>query len=297
MGAGIGAAQTLEETVRIAIDTHPTIQVAEANSNAAEEQVGEANADWLPSVDLRATSGHEHVNSPATRNRSSRSTLDNLEGNALGNTGGKAAINLWAHSGVLTVTQNLFRGFNTLNSVEAAKRRVNVSRALVLDARDAIGLRVVEAYLSVLRARAVVTLSIENVDIHVEVYDDNKADAGGGDQADVNQALSRLELARDRLRNLQGDLHGAEIDFLEAVGTPQADLADARSTYGPSSGGYGQRRSGGHAGQSDRPRRSGKYGSGPGRRSGDEIALHAHPRSRIRADPRGRYGWRSRPDA
>ncbi len=140
---GGAIAQSLEDAVRIAIGDHPTVKVAEANARAANATVDEKYSGWLPRLDLRAATSSEHVNNPATRARNARSTGDNLAGNVAGNTGGQAGVNIWSNSGTLALTQNLFGGFATMHSVDAARKRAAVTRQLVLDARDVIGLRVV----------------------------------------------------------------------------------------------------------------------------------------------------------
>jgi len=50
-------AMSLEEAVKTALSSHPTVQAAEAALRASKEDVGAAEGGFLPSVDLTGDTG------------------------------------------------------------------------------------------------------------------------------------------------------------------------------------------------------------------------------------------------
>lgn len=210
-------AQTLEEAVKLAVETHPTVAAAEAQKRAREQQIDEARAPFFPRIDGRITSGYERTNTPGTRGRATR---------GLGGNDPEAHVGMQNTNSSFTFRQMVFDGFETWNRMEAAKERSTAAGFQVRDSQELIALRATEAYLSVLRAREIVALAEENVEAHVEVLDDVRirAQQGGGNIADVRQAEARLALARTRLTELRGDLRDSETDFIEAVGAVPGEL-------------------------------------------------------------------------
>ena len=120
----------------------------------------------------------------------------------------------------------LFDGFETTSLTRAAERRLDVARHQLFDSREIIGLRASQAYLQVFRNRLVLTLSEDNLEQHRQIHEDVKARAEGGegDEADVHQARTRLELSRARVVQSRGGLRDAETDYLEAVGVMPGEL-------------------------------------------------------------------------
>lgn len=222
MAAGFGGflatdanAISLQDVVRMAISSHPDIRAAAALERAAKEQIKDAQAEFYPTFDMKAESGVEHVNSSGTRGRATRPGSN-----------GEAGATQWHNSGELTATQNFFRGFDTVNRVLAAEKRVSATRHTLIDTTESIALRAIEAFLSVHNLRQVVQLADDNVKAHSAVVSDAKfrAEGGGGEGADVFQAASREALSKVRRRDIRGQLRVAESDFMEAVGTPAETL-------------------------------------------------------------------------
>ncbi len=228
-------ALTLQQAVQLAVDTHPTVQAAEAAKRARDQQVDEARSPFYPTVDVRAATGYERSNTPGTRGRAGRgvgpSTVAGVgpfggPGSGSNQSDNEAHVNMLHTDSEILVRQMLFDGFETWNRTAAAGIRVKAAGFQVRDAEELIALRAVEAYLSVLRSREIVSLAEENVQAHVGVLGDVRIRAreGGGSIADVRQAEARLALARTRLTNQRGELRDAETDFIEATGTAPDNL-------------------------------------------------------------------------
>jgi len=213
-GSHGASAMTLEEAIKLSVDAHPTILIEKSKKEQAEYEIDEANARYLPSVDTRLATGFDAFNNNTTRFRRTRGI------------GGESSVRTWHNEARVDVTQMLFDGFETQNLVDAARWRSEVTRQEIRDAEEELALRSTEAYLEVLRAREIVDLAMENVQAHIDTLEDVRlrAETGGGNQADVLQAESRLANAMDRLLEQKGTLRDAESDFQEAVGVMPDEL-------------------------------------------------------------------------
>ncbi len=214
------AAITLEESVQLAVRTHPTVMAAVSVKHAADKVVDEARSEFFPHIDGRASTGFERSRTPGTIGRAANNIVL-----PTGRTPGKGTVDMMNTSSNITLRQMLFDGFETINRTRAARVRTKVANYQVHDAQELIALRAAQAYISVVRSREIVALAEENVQTHVEVLNDVRlrAQQGGGSIADVRQAETRLALAQTRLTELRGDMRDAETDFIEAVGiTPEA---------------------------------------------------------------------------
>lgn len=212
------SATTLEEAMEIAVNTHPKVLGVIASKKASEEEVKEARSAFFPSLDLRVQAGNDYVNSPATRGRSTRPhTFDGR------NTGPVSTLHKEQE---LAFTQMLFDGFDAWNRTDAAQRRVEVVRYQIHDAREEIGLRAILAYLQVVRSRAVVRFSEENIGKHRNLNDivKKKVSAGGAGSGALYQTETRLALAKARLVQFSGELRDAESDYLEVIGVMPDEL-------------------------------------------------------------------------
>jgi adhesin transport system outer membrane protein len=207
-------AMTLEEAMKVSVDSHPMVLAEKAGKEMADFEIKEARARYRPDIDTELSSGYDDYNNATTRHRRTRGV------------GGESSVRTWHNRARLDVRQMLFDGFETENLVDAARWRAEVNKQEIHDAEEEIALRTVEAYLAVLRTREVVDLSMENVQTHIDTLGDVelRAETGGGNQADVLQAESRLANATDRLLEQKGDLREAETDFYEVVGVLPDEL-------------------------------------------------------------------------
>ena len=89
-----------------------------------------------------------------------------------------------------------------------------------------VALRVVGAYLEVLRRKETTAAAEDNIEAHRRIYEQIKlrSDRGVGRRADLYQAETRLALASDNLRSEQSSLKDAEIAYTRLVGVPPATL-------------------------------------------------------------------------
>jgi outer membrane protein, adhesin transport system len=194
-------AQTLREAVEHAIRTNPDVLASASRRLANDEELNQAQAGYWPRVDLNAAYGRENLDTPETR-------LLGLNGNALSRKTAGA-----------TLTQMLFDGFGVKSEVARQQARVDSSAARVAATSEDIALRVVGAYLEILRRQESTEFAVSNLESHQKIYEMIKlrSDSGVGRRADLDQADSRLALAKASLRTEQSSLKDAEIAFLRLL--------------------------------------------------------------------------------
>ena len=208
--AGPAQSMTLKEAVEIAINTNPEVGSVSNNRRAIDEELRQGRALYLPQIDIRAATGPEYSDNVTVEAR------------------GKDDITLVRKEGSATLSQLLFDGFFADSEVEKQIARVESAAHRVNETSEFIGLDAVEAYLEVLRHRARVEIAENNVQVHRQRLDQvrARADAGGGNIADVRQAEARLSNAESSLNQVRGDLRDAEALFIRVVGQAPDTLDD-----------------------------------------------------------------------
>jgi adhesin transport system outer membrane protein len=194
-------AQTLREAVEHAIRTNPDILASASRRLATDEELNQARSGYFPRVDLNAGYGRDKLDTPETR-------LLGLDSSTLARKSAGA-----------TLTQMLFDGFGVQSEVSRQQARVDSSAARVAAASEDIALRVVGAYLEILRRQESMEFAVSNLDSHQKIYEMIKlrSDSGVGRRADLDQADGRLALAKASLRTEQSSLKDAEIAYLRLL--------------------------------------------------------------------------------
>jgi adhesin transport system outer membrane protein len=194
-------AMSLQEAVSMAISTNPSVGEVSNDRRAIDQELRQGRALYYPQVDLRAASGVEHS--------------DNATTDAAG-----GAKTLWRKEGSVTLSQLIFDGFFAESEVERQTSRVKSAAYRVQESAEFTGLDAIEAYLDVQRHRERVELAEGNVAVHRSRLGQvqQRAQAGGGNIADVRQAEARLATAESALVETQGNLKDAESQFIRVVG-------------------------------------------------------------------------------
>lgn len=172
---------TLRDAVAVGVNTNPETGIVQSNRRATDEELRQARALYLPSIDLRADTGAEHSDDPATRGG-----LDDND-----------TEELWRYEAGLTLTQLLFDGFETKYENVRQKNRVKSASSRVRETAELVGLSVVEAYLDVIRQRELLKIARENVAEHLAIMEQIEDSAA----ADVLRALMSNKSRRVWLRH------------------------------------------------------------------------------------------------
>jgi len=205
-------AMTLQEAVEQAIATNPDIGIVASNREAVDQELRQARGLYLPQIDVAAGIGLESFNDPTSRATDS--------GDSEGTTRQESSI---------TLQQRLFDGFEAGATVEREMARVESAANRVMENSEVLALDAIGVYLEVLRQRALVRLSEDNVAYHLQVLDSMRArlEGGGGSAADVDQTEARVARAQNSLITSLQDLRDSEAVFTRIIGSfPSNDLSD-----------------------------------------------------------------------
>ncbi|MFD2263558.1 TolC family outer membrane protein [Lacibacterium aquatile] len=195
--AGAQAA-SLQDELSYLLTAHPRVKAASNSVSGAQEQIRQAFAAYLPRVDTQLQAGWDQISSPGFR--------------AARN--GKAASE-WGDTLSLTVTQTLFDGLRREANYDEAK--VNkVVQDLALDTtRQTLTYDGARAYIDVLRFARLVELARTNeATVQRQLsLEDERVQRGAGIAIDVLFAKSRLQLAKERRVQFEGQLQEASARY------------------------------------------------------------------------------------
>jgi adhesin transport system outer membrane protein len=210
------SAQTLQEELRLLVQTHPRIEEQRAILRRAQDSVASARGGYLPTVTGTGSFGWEMTSDTTTR--LANNDNDILRFNTLG----------------IEVRQSLYDGALTDNSVAAALlARDSVAFALEGTVQQVM-LQGIRAYLDVLRLNELIRVSRarertirEQLNLETE-----RVERGAGIEVDVLQAKSRLQLAIEARVNLEGQLRRAMAEYVASF-QRQPDITQMRLTPPP----------------------------------------------------------------
>lgn len=129
--------------------------------------------------------------------------------------------------GKVTLRQNLFEGFATVNDTKRLEHSTVVRFYEMLDASESAAQEASSAYIDVWRHRKLVEFAEENYVTHRLVHEKVKerAQAGVGRQVDMETTAGRLALAESNLLTETANLHDVSARYQRIVGElPKAEM-------------------------------------------------------------------------
>ncbi len=197
----LATAETLPETVGKTIATSPDLLIRTNDRLAVDQELRQAKAGYLPSIDASAGIGRERSDNPTTR------------------AGGLDAISLTRQELGIKLDQLLWDGGGTPGEVDRQTKRVNARAYGVQATADLVALRTAEVYLEVLRRQELVALAKENLRAHQQTHEQIslRSERGLGRGADVDQTAGRLALANSNWVAEKSNLREAEINYFRVV--------------------------------------------------------------------------------
>ena len=196
-------AESLRGALAAAYKFNPDLEAERANLRATDEGVPQAKSGYRPTVSASAD-----VGSIKTRNRPGGTTARNPSGYQV------------------DVNQNVFDGFRTTNSVNAAEANVRAGRATLHSTEQTILLQAVTAYMNVVRDQAIVRLR----DNDVRVLSKNlratqeRFDAGEVTRTDVAQSRARRARSISALDLARANLKTSRANYERVIGHPPSRL-------------------------------------------------------------------------
>ncbi|WP_304167972.1 TolC family outer membrane protein [Lonsdalea britannica] len=204
----ISFADTLKDAIENTLNTHPEISAASNSRHSAESNVRAAQGGYLPSISLNAGIGKENLDTPSTRAQNSNNDI------------------LTRRETSINLSQRVFDGFETSNTVAQQKATVNSRAYKTLNTSEARALDAVQAYLDVLQRHEFLRLAEENLSTNQRIYDQIKlrSEQGVGRLADLEQAEARVAQARNNVLTEQTNLTDAESNYFSVVGKEPVGL-------------------------------------------------------------------------
>jgi outer membrane protein len=205
LGAPAGAgAVSLNEALAAAYESNPEIVAARAQLQAVDESVNQARAGLRPQASADASYGLSWSNNPLFGRRE---TTDPF------NTG-------------VSVSQPLYDGGRTLNSVRARTADVLAARARLTQLEQTVFFEVVTAFLDVKRDIEFEQLARNNVRVIAEELraSEDRFAVGEVTRTDVSQARARLAESNANLASVTGQLERSRQSFRALVGLEPVSL-------------------------------------------------------------------------
>ncbi len=200
------AANNLHDAVQQAIINNPEVLAKWNSLNAARYEKRVAKGANYPRIDLNGRLGYNRQDSDLLGDSSYRPLEASLE-----------------------LTQLLFDGFTTRNSIKKFNRLSLVRYFELLEISETIALETTRAYLDILKFRELLKLATENYVQHLTIYRqvEDRVNAGIGRGVDLQQATGRLALAQSNRITEATNLHDVSSRYLRIVGEmPAETLAD-----------------------------------------------------------------------
>jgi outer membrane protein len=203
-------AETLPEALAKAYQSNPQLNAERARQRATDENVPQALAGYRPQIVASLSAGLQAV----------RDLLPN-------NTIQTATLKPWTIG--ITVTQTLFNGFKTANSVRVAELQVQSGREALRNVGQGVLLDAVTAYSNVLANQSLVEAQRANVTFLRETLGivQKRLNAGDVTPTDTSQAEARLSRGLADLNAAEVNLAISQATYAQVIGNPPARLSPA----------------------------------------------------------------------
>ncbi|HKH00389.1 MAG TPA: TolC family outer membrane protein [Bradyrhizobium sp.] len=208
----------LLEALAKAYQTNPQLNAERARQRATDENVPQALAGYRPQIIASLSAGLQ-----AVRNLLPDNTIQS------------ATLKPWTIG--VTVTQTLFNGFKTANSVRVAELQVRSAREALRNAGQSVLLDAVTAYSNVLANQSLVEAQHSNVAFLRETFGtaQKRLNAGDVTPTDTAQAEARLNRGLSDLNAAEVHLAISQAIYTQVIGNPPWQLRPAENVdrYAP----------------------------------------------------------------
>lgn len=203
-------AENLTEALAEAYRTNPQLNAERARQRATDENVPQQLAGYRPQIIASLSGGLQQV-----RNLLPDNTIQT------------ATMKPWTIG--ITVTQTLFNGFRTANSVRVAELQVKSGREALRNIGQGVLLDAITAYTNVLANQALVAAQNANVDFLTQTVEITRKRLSAGDvtPTDTAQAEARLSRGRSDLNAAEVALATSQAIYLQVIGSSPSQLSPA----------------------------------------------------------------------
>ena len=208
------SAHSLSQAVQLALTHNPEVLSAKQGVGVATEQLDQAKAGWMPTVDLAVDMGYEYNNKSSTDSTMMGKNISSL-----------------------ILNQPLFDGGATSASVARNGHMQQVSAIHFDEIRTNVALKAIETWYELFKLQRVIKLTEENVNEHRVFYFQvkQKVAAGGAGEMELVAAETPWLTAQSALINARGDYQDALARYQSVVGVEPGeslksglDISDAQ---------------------------------------------------------------------
>src|SRR6202166_4206060 len=205
-------AEGLPEALAKAYQSNPQLNAERARQRATDENVPQALAGYRPQIIASLSGGLQAV----------RNLLPD-------NTVQSATLKPWTIG--VTVTQTLFNGYKTANSVRVAELQVQSGREALRNVGQGVLLDAVTAYSNVLANQSLVEAQRTNVAFLRETLGvtQRRLNAGDVTPTDTAQAEARLSRGLADLNAAEVSLAISQATYTQVIGNPPSQLRPAET--------------------------------------------------------------------
>ncbi|CAM2878886.1 TolC family outer membrane protein [Vibrio mytili] len=203
-------AMTLEESVAQSLDNSPLLVSRYSRYQSMVKDQSAVSGAFLPQVNVYAAAGYEGT-------RYNNGNYIDSEDRILDRT----------EMGV-KISQLLFDGFRTSSDVDRLSFEADAERLSLLSAAENVALDTVKAYIDVLHATELLSLTERNLREHNEIYRFilDKKEKGLTSNSDLAQVSARVATTQSSVIASQNNLYDAKTKFLRLVGQSPKDLIE-----------------------------------------------------------------------
>jgi outer membrane protein len=221
-GSPCASAESLLSALARAYAGNPDLNQSRANVRARDEDAPKALAGMRPKASIQASAGPQYGNLrfPAGRSQTTGQRQFLLE-EYVG----------YPRGASLNISQNVFDGGRTFNSVRQAESNVFAARATMRLTEQAILQNGATAYMNVLRDTAVMNLRNNNIAVLEQQLKQaqDRFQVGEVTRTDVAQAEASLAQARSELYAAQAQLKNSVANYHQIIGDEPKSLQPGRS--------------------------------------------------------------------
>ena len=175
-------ADSLLDAINQTLATNPEVLIRTTEADARTDEVAQAKARYLPTLDLTAGIGYEN-----SRNSSTTGALN-----------GRNSEKRTRRDASLIARQMLFDGFDVKSKVARQMARQASAAQDVCSIASNTALQVTQAYINIIRHQSIVELMQANSQEHERIVEliEKQGRKGRSNEADIARAQSRLVLAK-----------------------------------------------------------------------------------------------------
>ncbi len=201
-------ADTLKSALSKAYDYNPALKAARAGAQAVDENVALAKSGFRPTLSIEGGYSDSKVNTNAP--------IKPVDG--------------YNRTLAANITQPVFSGFKTINSVSSAKSYRKASYAGLMATEQSILLEAAVAYLDVLRDEAILKLQKNNEKLLKKELDETKERFNVGEvtTTDVSQAEASYASAQSQRISAEGNLEASRAIYKQVIGEEPKNIVDPK---------------------------------------------------------------------